>query len=400
MGFLRLFLALSVIAGHTKSTVFGFHGIGAPYAVNFFFIISGFYMAMVLNGKYKHTGPWRFYKSRALRLFPTYYIGLLAAMFLLRHQLAPLWAELTISGRWFMALQNALILGQDVSHLVCTPTLAGGCADPFRVTINPPAWSLAVELCFYLAAPFILKSVKRTLIFILVGCLYLLLLDDLTFPLHGMAFFQDSAPRFALDYYLYPSSFIFFGGGAMAYHLHQRTFTPHYGMALLTLGALAFTTTSMPFWHLLFMGLAIPVLFEYTAKNKLDRTIGELSYPAYILHYPAMVFVSHLGEKHPALFTYIDLGTAVALVCCSAGLIIHFTLDRRINRMRETITAQADQPPRGWRLQPALGAVYLALPLLLLFSIYGLQSAGTTPAPAVVVKVPVVADNQAAGPVQ
>lgn len=49
MGFLRLFLALSVIAGHSQSTVFGFNGIGAWYAVQFFFIISGFYMAMVLN---------------------------------------------------------------------------------------------------------------------------------------------------------------------------------------------------------------------------------------------------------------------------------------------------------------------------------------------------------------
>ena len=73
MGLLRLFLALSVIAGHASSTVFSFQGVGALYAVNFFFIISGFYMAMILNGKYEDKTSIQFYKSRVFRLFPTYY---------------------------------------------------------------------------------------------------------------------------------------------------------------------------------------------------------------------------------------------------------------------------------------------------------------------------------------
>jgi peptidoglycan/LPS O-acetylase OafA/YrhL len=43
------------------------------YAVNVFFIISGFYMAMILNGKYEDKTSIQFYKSRVFRLFPTYY---------------------------------------------------------------------------------------------------------------------------------------------------------------------------------------------------------------------------------------------------------------------------------------------------------------------------------------
>ncbi len=74
------FLALSVIGAHADSTVFGFYGIRGQYVVDFFFfIISGFYMAMVLNGRYKETDPLHFYLNRVLRLFPTYYIGLLFA---------------------------------------------------------------------------------------------------------------------------------------------------------------------------------------------------------------------------------------------------------------------------------------------------------------------------------
>ncbi|EPR37113.1 hypothetical protein dsx2_1056 [Desulfovibrio sp. X2] len=63
MGVLRLFLALSVVAGHAQSTVFGYRGIPATYAVNCFFIISGFYMSMILNGKYRDVSPVLFYKA-------------------------------------------------------------------------------------------------------------------------------------------------------------------------------------------------------------------------------------------------------------------------------------------------------------------------------------------------
>ena len=42
MGVLRLFLALSVIAGHAGTTIFSFNGIGAWYAVNLFLSFRAF----------------------------------------------------------------------------------------------------------------------------------------------------------------------------------------------------------------------------------------------------------------------------------------------------------------------------------------------------------------------
>src|SRR5580692_4405555 len=109
MGLLRLFLALSVVAGHSGTTILGFNGIGAFYAVNFFFIISGFYMAMVLTEKYKTTPAVLFYKSRIFRLFPTYYIGLLLAVAVSHKAIFDSFGTLDLSGKLFFIFQNAFI---------------------------------------------------------------------------------------------------------------------------------------------------------------------------------------------------------------------------------------------------------------------------------------------------
>lgn len=334
MGLLRLFLALSVISGHAQSTVFGFNGIGAWYAVNFFFIISGFYMAMVLNEKYKDISVFSFYKSRLLRLFPAYYIGLIIAAAVSFDAIAILYNNLSSGGKFYFAFQNLFIFGQDLSYLACIDTLSPECASPVQMTINPPAWSLAVELGFYLVAPFILKSQKKTFLFVIFGCIYLLTLNKIHFPVN-YADLLRALDIHQLNYYFYPSSFPFFGGGALAYHLSKRNSEPHYFLAILTIVLLSFTQTIMPFWHLLFISMAIPVLFNYTANNRLDRTIGELSYPTYIMHFPLLLFVQPFVQTHPEYFKHITLGTWVALLSCSLGFFVYYFIERFIGKHRQ-----------------------------------------------------------------
>src|SRR5450755_3866284 len=84
MGLFRLALAWSVLLGHSGGHgFFGLAFLDRQLAVQCFFIISGFYMALVLNEKY--TGPgryWTFVQQRFLRLYPTYLI-ILAVILLL-----------------------------------------------------------------------------------------------------------------------------------------------------------------------------------------------------------------------------------------------------------------------------------------------------------------------------
>ena len=80
MGLLRTILALLVVGSHLHA--FG----GGFFAVKAFFIISGFYLALVIDTRYYALPVSSFYVSRFLRLLPLYWVvGLLtlAAEFLL-----------------------------------------------------------------------------------------------------------------------------------------------------------------------------------------------------------------------------------------------------------------------------------------------------------------------------
>ena len=105
MGILRTILALLVVGSHLHA--FG----GAAFAVKSFFIISGFYMALVINTRYYALPISSFYGSRLLRLLPLYWIvGLLTLI-----------AEIVLvpRGQYFDKLASPLAYGAglDLSSL-------------------------------------------------------------------------------------------------------------------------------------------------------------------------------------------------------------------------------------------------------------------------------------------
>src|SRR5436305_1339998 len=82
MGLLRFLLAFVVVYGHCGSP-FGGIGIGAQNAVQAFYMISGFYMTLVLREKYAGEGPAgikSFYLNRWFRLYPSYFVVLALTM--------------------------------------------------------------------------------------------------------------------------------------------------------------------------------------------------------------------------------------------------------------------------------------------------------------------------------
>lgn len=150
MGYLRFYLALSVALSHA-----GFpHPMEATYAVQFFFVISGYYMALILDTTYKDDAP-RFYLNRALRIFPAYWIvaGVTLAYLLYKDSYWPMNAIVRSGSEPLTILANVAIFGQDLlfTH------------DPQRLLIQP-AWSIAMELCFYALAPLLVKTPTKVLI--------------------------------------------------------------------------------------------------------------------------------------------------------------------------------------------------------------------------------------------
>src|SRR5262245_23622024 len=70
VGYLRTYLALCVIAAHSND-IFPWSTHDGRQAVQIFFCISGFYMAMIISGRYRSVRE--FYISRWLRIFGPYY---------------------------------------------------------------------------------------------------------------------------------------------------------------------------------------------------------------------------------------------------------------------------------------------------------------------------------------
>ena len=81
MGILRFLLATSVIIGHS-SPIYGLSLLDAGLAVRVFFIISGFYMTLILNSKYhvQRGGYWLFVSNRFLRIYPSYLVVLAVSL--------------------------------------------------------------------------------------------------------------------------------------------------------------------------------------------------------------------------------------------------------------------------------------------------------------------------------
>src|SRR5262245_49810111 len=133
MGILRLILALSVVAVHA-GPVFGLRYFGnGVMSVETFFMLSGFYMALVLATRYReHTRD--FYFNRFLRLFPVYWI-IAGAMLLYAlayeaamgrgHALGALvlWGTPFSAGdRLWAGLANVAIIGSDWAELYSDST--------------------------------------------------------------------------------------------------------------------------------------------------------------------------------------------------------------------------------------------------------------------------------------
>lgn len=127
MGIIRIILAIIILCGHV-GLIFG---IDSGFAVEAFFIFSGFYVSMVLSEKYKRIS--NFYKSRLIRIYPLYFLilfltfGITILLLISRQTIPPVQTIVNYLNRqsginyWFLGLIFLLkifIIGQDLTFLI------------------------------------------------------------------------------------------------------------------------------------------------------------------------------------------------------------------------------------------------------------------------------------------
>ncbi len=350
MGFLRILLAYGVLAEHSEVPFI----VGSYTAVQAFFIVSGFYMSLILSGRY--SSVHKFFSSRAMRLFPVYWAAVISAV--IWYIVAAAFFEtetLAFDGIgkfvdaniliqiWYLT-SNLFFVGSDVGfHFLW------GDLPAIYYILMPPVWTLSLEVLFYLLCPLLMGWRSRYLLLLIVGALGLRVL--------GYSTGLDGDPWHAR---FFPFEIAFFVAGILSHRvycviLNRHGFTRELNM--ISFAAILSTFLIAIFFYplanalglpklyglhdyilsLLFYALiliSLPMLFHWTRHNRWDRYIGEYSYTVYLFHYVFVeIFINaDLAEKwnvNGLLIVSLLTFTHAAL----ANHFIQFPLDRLRHRL-------------------------------------------------------------------
>ena len=285
-GTLRFLLAYLVILSHLAGgdyvVHFGF------YAVRGFFVISGLLMTAALNEAYGFDGL-RFWVNRALRLLPPYY--LVCALTLIAVAIAP--GEAAEYLKFWRGVPDA---GDLMINLTILPLqLPHG-----SIRLVPPFWSVAIEIDMYLLLYLVVsRQMSWALITLVAGlsfqlvCVY----DAMNWP---------------LTYFTAPSAVFPFAVGALLYFLRRRggwVASPLVAgcafaawVANMLAGGLVFSETYIFGWGYLldtvFFAVVVSGLSGLSGQQfgphmiRVDRTLGEWSYFAFLVHWLAGFLVA------------------------------------------------------------------------------------------------------------
>lgn len=326
MGNLRFFLALSVVFAHTGSFQ-GFSFGDGRMAVQAFYIISGFYMSLVWNEKYqKLSNPIKtFYISRALRVYPLYFAVLIAALFM------GLVAKSNIPAFHFFDAVNSLGWAKALWIYLTQLTLIGMESPLFldfplhKYMILPVAWTLGLELTFYLLVPFLLPQIITIISIMILS--FILRLTFIFFSQYADTALYDSL----WSYRFFPFEIALFLAGAFAYQIYVRVSSKVLALVskpsvyfLVTFGMVAYLcyfklllsllgeATYWLYYAMTF--IAVPILFMHTKTSLSDRYIGELSYPMYISHIPILWVVARFFKSENIIYVVIPITLFVSIL--------------------------------------------------------------------------------------
>lgn len=344
MGYLRIILALSVVIFHTSAVV-GYIGINGIVAVHIFFIISGFYMALILKNKYLKSKNryYTFITNRFLRIYPLYWLILLLTILVDYFQIHPTNIYTIMQSIYniipnYVTARHPLGVVEDITLLVrfdyFSPSMLYN-----DLPLVSPAWTLVLELIFYLLAPLLMALKKR----------YILLLTLLSLCIHFITshFYQVNG-QFVSDYF-FLSNFFFFLFGILSYYLSvqykNKGIFSKYSMQISLVFLLSiFMWNYIPevkiHWIILkewsiylLTPFVIPLLFNSFAKIPLNNFMANLSYPVYISHNLIIIFLQQL-LNYKKTSQYFSVWT-ICLTLIFSILLVYF-IEKPIDQFRQS----------------------------------------------------------------
>lgn len=373
MGLLRVILALSVVLSHLGG-FFGYTIAGGYASVEMFFIISGFYMATILSGKYDpRKDIAMFYSNRALRIYSAYFITLLislAAYGVVYSSGLEGWLKYVIdnagqvgwAGKAWLVFTNIFIVGQETTlfmkvdpsagGLVFSSGVPGGDIPVWRMMPVPQAWTLSLELMFYALAPFLIRLRTSGLVAVAAAS------GALRIAVYAMGFQNDPW----LDRF-FPHELGLFVMGMLARRFYEAHIDKIARAPQVTLVVLFFAVTavmrtmieavdpngievSWVIWPYYLAAIAVvPCLFHLTRKSKWDSKIGDFSYPLYLVHWIVLTFYDAFAARFDWPMLGAPNGWLRVLICVGATFalawVIIISVEVPIDRYRQRRAAKA-----------------------------------------------------------
>jgi peptidoglycan/LPS O-acetylase OafA/YrhL len=261
-------------------------------------------MQLVLSGGQYAGNIGGFYLSRFLRLWPAFLVAF--ALCLVAKQQLP-GSDLSLTERALILVPNFLMIFSDIPFLFhysdatgwlfsfgSTIDVAGEHLERASMFIlNGPSWSIGLEIWFYLLVPLLVRGSNFMLVFVT--------LLSLAVRVH-----LESAVPWS-SYFFFPANLCFFTAGMLVYRYKDASmqaievlarrleitraarlgsFVAILALALLFCRGLIPFYRNYPILQIATLCITLSVIFESSKGLSLDRSIGELSYPIYILHAP------------------------------------------------------------------------------------------------------------------
>lgn len=341
MGTLRLIFTITIILGHIYA-IFGFRMhelLSSPIAFESFFLLSGFYIAMVWQTGYSDltNGYKKFLTKRILRIFPLYWLVLLVTVVISLITYVTLgnpllldvafsnWNKIDWTVKLYVLFSNIFIFGQEAIFFVKINYETGNFAWSQKfIDGNPPlhffllvsqAWAISYILYFYLLLPF-LHRFRSVFIFIL-----LVILLTLRF-----AWYQMGHQYEPWLYRFFPFEFAFFLAGMLSSRFYLK-----YSDKLKTYRSLGISffivffiaTCCYDLWHVDYLSkqwlyyamlcILMPLFFSLFKDNAADNYLGQLAYPAYMCNFIVIHLIKLAGVTSPVALIFSVIGITLLI---------------------------------------------------------------------------------------
>ncbi len=290
--FYRFIAAIMVVAHHFGNGLVSFTM--ANQMVTFFFVLSGFVMTIAYYPRAEF-GIKLYVVNRVSRIVPVYLVALV----------------LTIYFPYFVASPTA-------TGIFLSLTFLQSWFPPYPLSINFPAWSLSVEMFFYVLFPFILSSLKKTSpsLLILAAVIFWGLTQVVLMKLLNSAFYSGRLSASHDLIYFFPlshlCSFLLGIGGASLFLQHKEKWNIPAAFSLLLISSILMSIIfhykfekmisflvgydlklGGSFYAPVFIALILITsfsnnFFTRVLSLKFPILLGEASYALYILQVPVL----------------------------------------------------------------------------------------------------------------